>query len=1371
MMPRGLFVYPTKLLQLRNVPNHVGTKVPRALREMEPPSTAAADDDLSAHDKRIVVVELHRPSEDPAATHDGDEVYLCDVAPGPNGNVVAFSPALTSLVACNTDVSPLGSVNQAKSAAFYLAKYLTKDASELTNALPLLHEIHKHIERYPSIAANSGSDVRTGQHTILRLINSLSGRVEVSGQFAALGLLMLPYNIYSHNAVFAFIAAAIKDVKRRWRARRLGHIGDSDSGSGSDSDGDEPLPAPADVEAEIALDPDDNGSEVDFDNIDDGSAEIVLPAGAGDGAIAFVAQHDTYRHRPLALAEFSLYEFVGTVKVVKNPVGAAGAVRRPNNATFKLAAAHPQSRTHRLALRSKHEIPILAGAPPPRHPGPRRAGLAWRKVADAFASYLLVLLVPWGVESGLPEHDGVPLALTWHSLKKVVSMWARGDSLIGKTRLFWARNVTQGLRVKAEAMSTISAFRGRMARHWDGADRPAAAGGAGNDDRSEQDLVARVLQDLRRQYNDMLAPDATARVAAHIARQLHALEIALHDACRAAAAAEAPVARVRVESSRRDVASASELTTMMEALRRALASSVADDEDFAAPDSGRAGARDVAGAAAAAVAASPTVVANAAIGLNEQQHRAFERIVGWARADHAHRHAPLRCAAHSPLLLHIDVASCTGKSHFVAALVRQVVEIEKRCQVRCVAPTAIAASQLRGRTIHACFSVTFKGALSASTTSSARRRLEFGATTRILVIDEVSMVPASMFTNIDERLRAWFDGNAAFGGLAVVVMGDFFQIEPVGSSLLKSNQPDERDRSGSALFRRFEMLTFAQQMRAAEDPAWAAQLAFFRNPRTVLAPVKESNVLTTLTSLSSAAVAADPLLLFAPIITCINATRHAINFAQAQRFALVHGLPVVAFWLRLEASTELAFRVAAQRHGVAEAELRTPYQAELCFLFVAGAPAFLCGSNISVEREITNSTPCTLHSLSLNPDQSPDAVWRDIGAAAPGAIVWIERPLSVNVELVDRDAAAWPADETLVAGRVVIPVLEERDTKPIKSIAQPSGPGAKLCLYRFGVELAFSITAHKVQGKTLPRVIVDVNGCGVGKAQLTVASLYVALSRARSRAHVYFLEAPSQASRRRLNNLRFEENLVRWWCSRDGGGDAPVRQAAAAQSTTGARRSRRPVTAPGAAAGRVAAAVAAAAALALVAASPSRAASVTAATAHDAGGFLTRSLGPATENLNRVPVLVRVLDVGGGGDCIFRAVQHQINGNPNDFMELRRLCAASVRARWQLFNHAFLEFAGIDMYAESPADYWARFANLLESPGVWNHRNFDLALSLCALYLQRTIHVYQPNTAMQHLNVGVAEVGAVAAPIRVFRVGDHLQSVLEVLPMLPVPHQ
>ncbi len=102
--------------------------------------------------------------------------------------------------------------------------------------------------------------------------------------------------------------------------------------------------------------------------------------------------------------------------------------------------------------------------------------------------------------------------------------------------------------------------------------------------------------------------------------------------------------------------------------------------------------------------------------------------------------------------------------------------------VAITASTGIAATQAGGITIHAWSGIGVRDALTRrdldTIASNGRlaRRIEKAS---VLVIDEISMLPANTLSLVDAVCRYVRDSSAPFGGLQVVMVGDFFQLPPI----------------------------------------------------------------------------------------------------------------------------------------------------------------------------------------------------------------------------------------------------------------------------------------------------------------------------------------------------------------------------------------------------------------------------------------------------------------------------------------------------------------------------------------------------------------------------------------------------------------
>lgn len=97
-----------------------------------------------------------------------------------------------------------------------------------------------------------------------------------------------------------------------------------------------------------------------------------------------------------------------------------------------------------------------------------------------------------------------------------------------------------------------------------------------------------------------------------------------------------------------------------------------------------------------------------------------------------------------------------------------------------LAPTGIAALNVKGQTIHSFFKLPPKP-LTAEEIFK-RRKVKLLQKVEVIIIDEISMVRADLLDNIDLLLRVNRDSDEPFGGVQMIFFGDLFQLPPVVSS-------------------------------------------------------------------------------------------------------------------------------------------------------------------------------------------------------------------------------------------------------------------------------------------------------------------------------------------------------------------------------------------------------------------------------------------------------------------------------------------------------------------------------------------------------------------------------------------------------------
>ncbi|KAG9395074.1 DNA helicase Pif1 like [Carpediemonas membranifera] len=124
----------------------------------------------------------------------------------------------------------------------------------------------------------------------------------------------------------------------------------------------------------------------------------------------------------------------------------------------------------------------------------------------------------------------------------------------------------------------------------------------------------------------------------------------------------------------------------------------------------------------------------------------------------------------------------TGKSFLLKVIINAIRERLKGTDERVfvTASTGAAAVNIAGTTIHS-FSGIGVGSEDAATIAMKLRRRKGGnwPSCRVLVIDEVSMLSARLFDLIESVARMVRRDRRPFGGIQVILTGDFLQLPPV----------------------------------------------------------------------------------------------------------------------------------------------------------------------------------------------------------------------------------------------------------------------------------------------------------------------------------------------------------------------------------------------------------------------------------------------------------------------------------------------------------------------------------------------------------------------------------------------------------------
>jgi ATP-dependent DNA helicase PIF1 len=122
----------------------------------------------------------------------------------------------------------------------------------------------------------------------------------------------------------------------------------------------------------------------------------------------------------------------------------------------------------------------------------------------------------------------------------------------------------------------------------------------------------------------------------------------------------------------------------------------------------------------------------------------------------------------------------TGRAGTGKSTLLQLFRSTTRKKTVVLAPTGVAALNVRGQTIHSFFG--FPPRMFPRQEIKKRRDRRLYQKLEVLVIDEISMVRADIIDHIDYFLRLHRENPQPFGGVQVVFIGDLFQLPPVVSS-------------------------------------------------------------------------------------------------------------------------------------------------------------------------------------------------------------------------------------------------------------------------------------------------------------------------------------------------------------------------------------------------------------------------------------------------------------------------------------------------------------------------------------------------------------------------------------------------------------
>ncbi|KAK4699420.1 ATP-dependent DNA helicase PIF1, partial [Phenoliferia sp. Uapishka_3] len=467
-----------------------------------------------------------------------------------------------------------------------------------------------------------------------------------------------------------------------------------------------------------------------------------------------------------------------------------------------------------------------------------------------------------------------------------------------------------------------------------------------------------------------------------------------------------------------------------------------------------------------------------------EQKRLFSKVV-------AHVDAHIRGVTVPPIRVHVDGTAGTGKSFVITAISTALREAAVRAPhdeegkpqafILRLAPSGIAAYNIKGETIHSGLKIPVtkgKDYLPLPAAQLAKLQTRFQHL-RYIIVDEKSMVGQRLFGRLSLRLQEIKACKEPFGGLSVLLFGDFGQLPPVADLALFDENADrgELALAGRVAYESItESITLRRLMRQqGEDPESIAFKKALTNLREQTVTQEDYELLAarTFEKLPPAEVST-----FDDAIRLLTKNDEVELFNE---YALQEaGRPV----LRVYADHKGGVYADHKGGSVAEeAEANDAGGLEASLFLMEGAKVMLT-TNLWTAKGLTNCVKGTIeHIIYAEGAKDP----RNL----PGIGKKANLPLAVLLHIPGYTGPTrWHRED----GEPLVPISP--------TLARWEGKNGIQCSRRqLPLKIAYGVTVHKSQGLTLDRVVIHL-----GKNEFQRGLAFVACSRVRNLKDLAFAE-------------------------------------------------------------------------------------------------------------------------------------------------------------------------------------------------------------------------------------------------------------------------
>ena len=895
-----------------------------------------------------------------------------------DANLVEGNPLISASFGWNTCVSFMATPGSCQSALFYVANYMRKPIDLLSGVLPLVYSSLQKKKKYPSRAADAGESSREAKYLSSIILNKLNASQEVSDQIAASAVYGYDSFVSSHSFANLFVVDLFQYIKRNGRAF-------SDDA--------------------VQLDQEDKVEEVDINEFSDmeesiapqftsGIGQTCLPVKrkltedeGGRVLIDMVRDIDDYIHRGPELADLSPFTYKAVItRVRKSEIKKRSnkAVKRGKRAHYVIpfSDGHPLYDTHVQRLRGKFSIIQFIGMHMPANPGPKPDDAskleAWERKMTKVCNFIQAVYLPWkSPERGFRPYQEVLAELAAFKYGSDDDTLKRTDTFINQHILRTIGFALNNKCVTSETKKMIQLIRHQFSRKR-GVTLGASYHGSGRGDGSAERELLEVVREV--QLDEISGPKKISRYDQYLddvrKRYNSLMDTIYHKSEELPPCDSAP-------STFRDA--------------EALLSTIENYEE----DRGcEVRAQSVVNSRGSSRQSSKPLFDKAAFldGMNTGQEDAAKYMMQKLDKD----------IGNEQLLMMLHGPPGTGKTFLIERL-RDRTDIE----MRITATSGIAAMSLKGTTIDRFLGL---GRSNKKKKMKSKQQLvtkNLGDAS-LIVIDECSMLGIRKLLLLDTTLQKVKNNSAPFGGLDVILVGDFAQLPPVKqdpildamvNSTSLYTDPPELSLSTTALMQRFRKFELTEFVRSENCELLTDLLTRFRNfnlkggPLTV-DDINQIGFLTKKTlqpnsvdipSLVSTQkqkdTEGDTKFVEAPLLVSTRKEKDIFTESAGIQWATRHNVPVY-YWYKRSAS----FSGSAKDADRAAVSMSKKCSGVKSF-FIEGAPCLL-KRNIAPSSGYANGTRGNMTGVFYEDDTV-------LPPGRPGELIQIEPPMYICMLVSD----------------------------------------------------------------------------------------------------------------------------------------------------------------------------------------------------------------------------------------------------------------------------------------------------------------------------------------------------------------------------------